>query len=239
MRSLRTQTALRLVARLLLPLTAACVSAPAAWAQFSGSVAVSSEYIYRGQALSGGNPAVQVGLDFAHDSGIFAGIWSSTLDLPNPTGRRDVELDLYLGYQHAFDNPLSAAVSIVRYTYPGQTGDFDYDYTEALLTVIYDERYSVEFAYTSDQYGFDAVGRHVELRGDWPLENAWVISAGLGHSDLDDLDTSDYLYWDVGASARYSRLTVDLRWYDNETPAGRLGWLSAGSQLVATLSFAF
>lgn len=223
-------------------LAAVCLASsghPAQSSELSGSVTLATEYIYRGQALSDGNPAVQAGIDYDHDSGLFAGAWASTVDLPNPTGRRDAEFDYYAGYHFAPDSPLSASLSLVRYTYPGQTGVIDYNYTEALVVVTWDDRYSIELGFTNSLYGFDAVGRHAELRGDWPLRNAWVVSAGLGYNDIEDVGTSSYWYGDLGASARFSRLTVDLRWYDNETPYGFLGRLSAGSRFVASLSVAF
>jgi hypothetical protein len=77
------------------------------------------------------------------------------------------------------------------------------------------------------------------LRTAWSLPNAWVFAAGLGYKDTDNLTSSSYLYWDAGVSARFSRVTVDLRWYDNEPVGGWLGQWAAGSQAVATLSVAF
>lgn len=232
------------------PRVRACVTGllavfPLAWpagatgSELSGIVTLASEYIYRGQALSDNNPAVQAGVDYEHDAGWFAGVWASTVDLPNPTGRRDVELDYYAGYHFASDSPFSAAVSLVRYTYPGQTGVIDYDYTEAIVVASWKERFSIELGYTDDLYGFDVPGRHAELRGDWPWLGAWVVSAGAGYNDIEETTTSSYWYWDLGASARFSRLTVDLRWYDNETPRGFLDRLSAGSRVVVALSAAF
>lgn len=221
-----------------------CVAAlaaatPVAVAEVSGHVALTSEYIYRGLSWSSGNPALQAGLDYEHDTGFFAGVWASTVDLSNPTGRRDVELDYYAGWHFASDSPFSASVSLMHYTYPDNSGAFDYDYTEALVTAAWTDSYSLELGYTEDLYGFDVSGRHAELRGSWPLPNAWVVSAGLGHKDADVLAASSYRYWDVGASARYSRLTIDLRWYDNESPGGFLDRVAAGSQLVGTLTLAF
>jgi len=61
----------------------------------------------------------------------------------------------------------------------------------------------------------------------------------VGYNDIEETGTTSYWYWDVGASARYSRLTVDLRWYDNEEIRGTLWRLSAGSRLVASLTVAF
>ena len=217
---------------------AAAVAAPAG--ELSGHAALATEYVYRGLALSDHNPAFQVGIDYELESGLFAGAWASTIDLSNPGGRRDVELDYYVGWHYVPEAPVEVTLSLVRYTYPGQTGYFDYDYTEALATASIFERYSVEIGYSGSIYGWDgATGRHVEARVDWPLANAWVIGAGLGYNDVEDLGMSNYLYWDLGASARYSRLTVDLRWYDNEPAYGTLEGLAAGSRLVGTLSVAF
>lgn len=217
----------------------------AAWPSFaaagelSGSITLASEYVFRGQALSDGNPALQAGIDYEHDAGWFVGAWASTLDLVTPFGRRDVELDYYLGWHFSGTRRFSAALSLVHYTYPGQATSFDYDYTEVLAVASWDDRYSLEFGYTDEVYGFDASSRHLELRADWPLRSAWVISAGLGVNDLDDLGSSRYLYGDLGVSARFSRLTLDLRWYDNERPQGFAGRLSAGSQLVGAVSVGF
>ncbi len=207
--------------------------------EFSATATVTSEYVYRGQSLSGGNPALQAGADYEHDSGLFAGAWASTVDLESAGGQRDTELDVYLGYHFAPAETIDLSVTLLRYTYPGQTSYVDYDYSEWLVTATLDERYSVEFGYSDDIYGWGQRGRHGELRADWPLPNAWVLGAGVGYNELDEQGTSNYWYWDLGASARYSRLMIDLRWYDNESPAGTLAYLSAGSQFVVSLSAGF
>lgn len=207
--------------------------------EVSGVATLTSEYIHHGQAMSDGNPAVQLRLDYENNAGFFAGAWVSTVDLPNPGGRRDTELDFYVGYHYATDSPLSLAVTLIRYTYPGQSGFIDYDYTQAVVTAALYERYSVEFGYSPEIYGFDAAGQYWEFRGDWPLKSGWVLGAGLGEKDLSELGGNRYLYWDVGASARFSSVIVDVRWYDNERIGGFLRRLSAGSQFVVSLSLPF
>jgi len=207
--------------------------------EVSGVATLTSEYIYHGQALSNNNPALQVRLDYENEAGFFAGAWVSTVDLPNPGGRRDTELDYYIGYHYESDSPISLAATLIRYTYPGQSGFIDYDYTQAVVTAALYERYSVELGYSPEIYGFDSSGRYWEFRGDWPLKSGWVIGAGLGQNDLSELGGNRYLYWDVGASARFSSVMVDLRWYDNERPGGFLQRLSADSRFVVSLSLPF
>lgn len=211
---------------------------PAANAEVSGHVALTSEYIYRGLSWSDGNPALQAGVDYEHDSGFFGGLWATTVDLSNPTGRRDLEFVYYLGYHFASDSPVGVSASLVQYTYPDDSSNVNYDYLQALLTTSW-KGYSLEVGYTEELYGFDVSSHHVELRGDWAMPNAWIVSAGLGYQDSGTLADNNHLYWDVGASARFSRVTVDLRWYDNQDPEGFLGRLSAGSNIVGTVSLAF
>ena len=206
---------------------------------FSGAVTLTSEYIYRGQALSDGNPALQFGLDYQHDSGLFIGAWATTVDIVSPFGRRDVEVDYYVGYSHAFDAPLALSAMFIRYTYPGQTGFFDYNHDQWLASATLLDSYVLEVGYSDDIYGFDRIGRHVELRAEHPVANAWVVSAGLGRNDLESLRGNKYLYWDIGVSARFGRVNSDLRWYDNESIDGFLSYLSAGSQVVVSLTGSF
>lgn len=213
------------------------VCQPAAASELSGIGTLTSQYIFRGRAWSDGNPAIQFGLDYEHDIGVFAGLWGSTIDLQTQFGSRDTELDYYLGYHYAFQAPVALSATLVRYTYPGQTGAHSYDYSEVLVSATLDDHYIVTFGYTDDLNNLGRIGRYWEFRSEWPIANTWVFSAGLGRNDLSNLGRSRYLHWDLGASARFSRLTVDLRWYDNES--GSLGALSADSQLVVSLSAAF
>ena len=175
---------------------------------FSGLITLTSEYIYRGQALSDGNPALQAGLDYQHSSGWFAGAWASTVDLRSPFGRRDLELDYYLGYSHVFNVPLAVSATLIRYTYPGQTGSFDYDHNQWVVAATLRERLAFEFGYSDDIYGWNRIGRHVEVRAEQPFANAWVVSGGLGRNDLESLRAGKYLYWDVGVSARQALTEV-------------------------------
>lgn len=212
-------------------------NAPAS--ELSGSATLTSEYIYRGLAMSDGEPALQLGLDYAHDSGLFAGAWGSTIDLGGPLSQRDYELDFYAGYHHEFRAPLTATMTLLRYTYPGQEGVQDYDYNELLLSATFLEHYAIEVGYTNDLYGHNVTSRHWALQFEWPIANAWVVGATLGRNDLSNLGVAPYYYWDIGASARYSRLVVDVRWFDNENPYAFAAATSADSQLVLSLSVPF
>ncbi len=224
---------------LVLTLVGSQTLAGRAVAELSGIATFASQYIYRGQTISDGEPALQLGLDYEYDSGVFGGAWASTIDLQSQFGERDFELDYYLGYQYAPQPSILLALTLLRYTYPGQTGSLRYDHNEALISATWNERFSLELGYTNDLYGRGRTARHWELRSEWPVAAAWVISAALGGNDLTDIGASHYLHWDFGASARFAWLTLDVRWYDNQEPGGFPASWSADSQLVLSLSAGF
>lgn len=208
-------------------------------AELTGVATLTSEYIYRGLAQSNNNPAFQFGLDYEFDTGLFVGAWASTIDLQSAFGERDTELDFYFGYHYESKSQSTATLTVLRYTYPGQPGVHSYDHNELLVSASWREHYSIEWSYTSNLYGLDSVGRHWELRSEWPVASVWVVSAGLGGNDLSNIGVSGYLHWDAGASARFSRLVVDLRGYDNEPTDGFATPLSAGPRFVVSVSAAF
>lgn len=59
----------------------------------SGTVAIVSDYRFRGVSLSDGKPAVQGGIEIEH-RGWFAGGWGSTVSAPGEAG---IEVDAYAG----------------------------------------------------------------------------------------------------------------------------------------------
>jgi uncharacterized protein (TIGR02001 family) len=94
--------------------------------EFSGNVALVSEYRFRGVDLSGGDIAVQGGVDLAHSSGFYVGTWGSSLD-EDTVGYGHTELDVYGGFSGDLAEGLSFDLGVIAYLYPNAgPGDFDY-----------------------------------------------------------------------------------------------------------------
>jgi uncharacterized protein (TIGR02001 family) len=102
----------------------------AAVAELSANADITTNYVWRGLTQSDESLALQGGLDFADKSGVYAGIWASTVKfeyvsvLPvfpftvttaNDSG---IEYDLYAGYKGK-SNQLNYDVGIIRYDYTG------------------------------------------------------------------------------------------------------------------------
>lgn len=90
-----------------------------AQAEVSASAGVASMYLWRGMSLSYATPAVSGSLDYASDSGFYAGIWGSSGDTLLGT-----EYDLYAGY--AFEvGGVGIDLSYWDYNYPTSGGASD------------------------------------------------------------------------------------------------------------------
>lgn len=93
----------------------------------SANVALVSEYRFRGVDLSGGDIALQGGVDLGLPSGFYVGAWGSTLD-DDTVGYGDMELDVFGGWTGDLGG-LTADVGVIGYLYP-DAGAGDYDYYE-------------------------------------------------------------------------------------------------------------
>jgi len=79
----------------------AAAAAPTPTWTFPASATLVSDYIWRGQSQTWGNPAVQFGIEADHASGFYAGFWGSNVSshwLPNA----NLETDWSVGFRNAF-----------------------------------------------------------------------------------------------------------------------------------------
>lgn len=94
--------------------------------EFSGNVTLASEYRFRGVDLSGGDIAVQGGVDLTHSSGFYVGTWGSSID-EDTVGFGHTELDVYGGFGGDLAEGVSFDLGVIAYLYPNAgPGDFDY-----------------------------------------------------------------------------------------------------------------
>ena len=101
---------------------AAPAAAPTPTWTFPTSFTLASDYIWRGQTQTWGNPAAQFGIEADHASGAYAGFWASNVSdkwLPNAS----VEMDFSLGFRNTFATDFKYDVGGTYIYYPD--GDFN------------------------------------------------------------------------------------------------------------------
>ena len=205
---------------------------------FSGNVAITSNYVFRGVSQTDNAPTVQGGFDMEHSSGFYAGVWASGVD-GGFYSNAEAEFDLYAGFGGEFDGGLGYDIGYLAYRYPDTTfddndtdeiyGSLSYDFGPAALTV--------GLAVSDDWFG-TGDSTYTSVGVDVPLPNDFALGVSYGSSDFDDLD--DYNDWKVGLSKSYGGFDFALDYTDTDysdsdtNPAG--GSALTDDKIVFTIS---
>ena len=184
-------------------LTAGVMSAQVANAEVSYNAAAVSDYVWRGFTQADKDPAMQGGADYAHESGLSAGAWGSTLFLDGDDGQSSYELDLYASYGFkAADMDLS--VGFIAYTYEESDSDFEEvnfglakgDFS-GLVSVLLDAEEDAGYTYLEGAYdvalpqdlGLSLHAGYILQENDDTVDNWFDMSATVGKS-LEMLDVA-------------------------------------------------
>jgi uncharacterized protein (TIGR02001 family) len=210
--------------------------------EFHGYLTLTSDYVFRGASQSNEDPTVQAGLDYAHPSGVFAGVFAARTEFPeNSFGSNpgSLELDAYLGFSHEIGRDWSWDVAAIHYDFPDSTG-FDYSYDELAANLHFRDVLRFGATASDDASAGGASGWTAEIELRQSLGDRYQLSGTLGHYEFERADWDDYLYWDLGVSAVAGPVTFDLRYFDTtDDDAGFAGRQLTGSRLVGSISVGF
>lgn len=194
-------------------------------AEVSGSVTLTSDYLFRGLTQTNEEPALQGGIDYTHDSGFYAGAWGSSISWlsdSDPDVSSQVEIDLYLGYGGEFgDSGLGYDVGAIYYWYPGDypPGFTDPDTTELYFGLSYGI-FGTKYSYAaSDLFGLpDSDGSsNLDVTADWEFVPSWTLNAAVGKQWVSGYDGADYAFWKLGVGKAFGNgFEVAAAFNDND-----------------------
>ncbi|RPF71958.1 TorF family putative porin [Aurantiacibacter spongiae] len=171
--------------------------------ELSANAAIVSEYRFRGVDLSGGDIAIQGGIDAALPAGFYVGTWGSSLD-EDTVGYGHTELDLYGGWGGEFGS-FTTDVGVIMYVYPNAgPGDFDYvEFYGSVGTQVGPVEATVGVAYAPDQDslgGTDNFYVYTDLGTGIP-GTPLSLTGHLGYTDgfLTFTDDGNAFDWSIGA----------------------------------------
>lgn len=188
----------------------------------SGNAALVTEYRFRGVDLSGGDPAIQGGIDVSHKSGFYIGTWGSSLD-EDTVGYGHTEIDIYGGWTGEIASGVTADVGVIYYAYPN-AGPGDFDYIElygSLGATLGPVSATLGFAYAPEQ---DSLGDTDNIYGYLDLSAAIpntpiTLNAHAGYTDgfLTFTNNSKAWDWSVGADvALGEHITLGVKYIGAE-----------------------
>jgi uncharacterized protein (TIGR02001 family) len=205
----------------------------------SASVAMSSDYMWRGYSQTDNEMAISGSFDMGHSSGFYAGTWASNVDFALGSDQAHIEVDVYAGFSNEIgETGISYDVGVLRYIYPGTE---DSDWNEYYLSLGYGP-FSVGVAHSGDVYGSDEDGTYYSVGFDYDLPMNLALSAGVGYYDYDsDVygagmpdEATDYR---IGLSTELAGFGMDLTYIDADSDAEDLyGDAATDGRLVFTVS---
>ncbi len=172
----------------------------------TGSLAITSDYTFRGLSQTNRKPALQGGLQYDHGSGFYAGVWASSISwLSDYEGvSSGVEVDGYLGFKGGFAEDWSWDVGLNRYQYPGKypAGFVSPNTTEIYASLGW-KALAVKYWYgITNIFGFSDSEHsdYIELNLNQPLGGIWTLNAHVGRQTVDGFSDADYTDWKLGAT---------------------------------------
>jgi len=213
-------------------------------AEFTGNMALTSDYVFRGYSQTQGDMAIQGGFDFSDKSGIYAGVWASNVEsdpaAPVNYNSSSIEVDLYAGWSGEF-NGIGIDAGILHYEYPGTNTDTNNtdEYHIGISKDFGSVSAGLTFNYSPDFYGADDAV-YWDLGLEIPLTKKITAAIHYGVTDYDDdARGDDYDDWSLGLSTEVNGVGLDLSYIDTSGVAAGCADDVCDGRLVFTVSKEF
>lgn len=167
----------------------AAAAEPVSEHTLTSNVALVSQYVFRGVSYSQEDPAIQGGFDYAHASGLYAGVWGTSLSskaIADASG----EIDVYGGYAGSVGD-LAYDVGLLQFIFPGgRLNGERYNTLEAYagvtwqwLNLKYSHALTDYFAMNAASMGFgdESKGSHyLEANANFEVQPGWLLGLHVG-----------------------------------------------------------
>ncbi|MBV9620968.1 MAG: hypothetical protein JO341_08080 [Gammaproteobacteria bacterium] len=215
-----------------------------------GSLALTSDYIYRGVSESDGHPALQGDLHLDTRGGTFFGVWATSRSRDLEPGAGAIA-ELYLGQRIDLGASWSGTLSLRSRQYVGMQETSD-DYQEVSAALNYLDRWSLTLTAIPNavRYWFyERLSRSpaytAESAGQWPLGRYLLATAGLGYYRSTGTGAginrgTGYAYGDAGVALERGPWRLDLGYYQAQRAARRsFPYPLPSHRLAATIAWQF
>jgi uncharacterized protein (TIGR02001 family) len=215
-----------------------------------GSLAVTSDYIYRGLSESGGDPAAQADVHARSTGGTYFGAWGSTRDR-NLDPYADADVELYLGHRFDLGNYWGVTVEGRAHYYVGGDQESNNDYQQLSASLSYLDRWtlSVTAIPNAVRYWYDQrLGRSpawaADTSGQWLLFDGLFLTGSAGYYYATGTGPGmeaafGYAYGSAGLAFEYRQWRVDVGYFATQDRARQLFPYPMASRFAGTLVWRF
>ena len=184
-----------------------------AGAATSGTLALTSDYLFRGLSQTDQEPALQGGIEYAHDSGLYAGVWGSNVSWLSDYSSaslpisNSLELDGYIGWRGNVSESLKLDGGVYTYYYPGDYPDgFVRPYTTEVFLGASFGPVSLKYWHAvTNLFGFaDSDGSgYLDANVNYEFSPGWVLNAHAGRQRVKRTSAASYSDWKLGVTRNF------------------------------------
>ena len=204
----------------------------------TGRGTATTDFRHRGISRSDGDPALQATGTISHDSGVYAGLWGSSLTEASFTG--ELQVEYYAGYAREIASGTDIDVGLVYTSFPDASAFTDPDYVEAYASLSHTlgpvtAEAGAFYAPELDAFGGgDNLYLYGDLTAGIPFTPVTVLgrlgytSGGLAPGG------GDYLDWRLGVEIDRGRFRFGMSYVDTD-----LDLPNTDPTMVASVSVGF
>lgn len=173
-----------------------------------GTLALTSDYLFRGLSQTDRKPALQGGIEYVHDGGFYAGVWGSNVSWVSDYSSaalpisNSAELDASLGWRGPVGESVRLDAGVVSYYYPG-------DYPRGFVRPYTTEAYvgaslgpvTLKYSHAlTNLFGFaDSAGSdYLDASLNHEFAPGWVFNAHAGRQRVKRSAAASYTDWKLG-----------------------------------------
>ncbi|MBP6057678.1 MAG: TorF family putative porin [Nitrosomonas sp.] len=186
------------------------------YAELSGNLTGTTDYIWRGYFKSDGKPVAQANIDYEFKSGIYLGSFASTVNFADHgfENRSTAEFRPYLGFAYKLSDDWRFNTAWTRYLYDGKIFGQVADYNEFYFYSHFRDLLTINLNFSENSYQQNHMSLNTEITGRYPITDSIEISSTLGYNKQKKVLGYDYLYWTSGLTVYFSRnIGIDARYY--------------------------
>lgn len=192
-----------------------------AHAAVNGQLGFVTDYRFRGISQTDEHFAVQGGLEYAFETGLYVGTWGSSVDFDDGD-EASTELDVYLGYGNALSDHWSWDITAFHYSYPGAADRLDYDYSELMPRLSYSPKWgeaALALAYSPDFFAGSGDSLYYDAAVSLALPRDASVGLHAGYQAIDKnnrFGTPDYMDWSLSFDLPLAGLDWSLSYIDTD-----------------------
>lgn len=192
-----------------------------AWTLYP-SFGIASDYRFNGVSISDRRPSLQASLHWIGPGRFYLGVWLAQVDFNDP-GDTSLEVDVYAGRQIVRERT-QLRFEVMVNSFDDQVPGPTYDFLQLKLRA--DRRLGRLWVGSSTAFtpeGSYGSGITWQVRGhlSYPFSKRLSMSAQIGRGMVER--RHDRWYWDLGVTADWRRLSLDIRWTDTSLSVEECG----------------